>query len=134
MNPFDLPLLADENIHPRVVASLREGGAQITTVASCGLLGRSDAEVQAEATARGAAVLTHDSDFGKLAMAAGAHFVGILYLRPGHIDPAVVIGTLTTVQVQGLHLEVPFVLVVDRRGDRLRVRSRSLVRGEPAAE
>jgi predicted nuclease of predicted toxin-antitoxin system len=134
VSPLDFPLLADENIHPEVVRSLRERGVQITTVSSHGLVGRPDVDVLARATAGGAAVLTHDSDFGRLATAAGARFVGIIYLRPGHIDPATVVGGLTALEAQGLDVEPPFVLVVDRRGESVRVRLRSASRSEPVGE
>ncbi len=43
--PDRLPLLADENIHPEVVAGLRTRGHEVTTVVELGLAGRPDLEI-----------------------------------------------------------------------------------------
>ncbi len=42
MHPLDLPLLADENIHPDVVRFLREQRADIFSVTEEGLSGQDD--------------------------------------------------------------------------------------------
>lgn len=91
-----------------------------------GLAGRSDAELLALAHAEGRVVLTHDSDFGTLAIRAGAPLVGVIYLRPGHIDPDEVRQRLDAVAALAIDGTPPFVLVVERRGDRVRVRLRPL--------
>ena len=84
MKALDYPLLADENIHPDVIAFLRRAGLDVESVADEGLFGLPDAHVLLQATESGRVVLTHDSDFGGMAV-FGAKFVGIVYLRPGHI-------------------------------------------------
>ena len=39
-------------------------------------------------------IVTHDSDFGTLAVLGGEPVLGIIYLRPGHIDPTFTCDTL----------------------------------------
>ncbi len=66
MNLFDFPLLADENIHPDVVAYLRIEGFDINSIAEQGRFGLPDTNVLRQAFRAGRIVLTHDSDFGGL--------------------------------------------------------------------
>jgi predicted nuclease of predicted toxin-antitoxin system len=54
------------------------------------LIGRGDSEVLERATAQHRVVVTHDLAFGKVEIRGGASFVGIVYLRPGHISAAFV--------------------------------------------
>ena len=42
VKPLSLPLLADENVHPDVVASLWAQGRDVVTVADLGLVGAAD--------------------------------------------------------------------------------------------
>lgn len=82
MKPFEFPLLADENVHHAVVQVLRDEGNDIVTVRDEGLTGASDVAVLQRAVAQGRVILTHDSDFGTLALRSGEPFVGIIFLRP----------------------------------------------------
>jgi hypothetical protein len=70
-------------------------------------------------------VLTHDSDFGGLAL-MGAKFVGIIYLRPGHIRADFTIKTLEAIRESAPDVTPPFILVAERTGDRVRIRLRQL--------
>lgn len=94
MKPLELPLLADENIHPEVVAGLRKRGNDVRTAGDEGLLGSDDVVILRRAHAARRVVMTHDSDFGKLAIQAGEPYTGILFLRPGHISPEFVLSAL----------------------------------------
>ena len=85
MRPLEFPLLADENINPEVVLGLRALGKDVATAVGEGLCGRTDVEVLRLAHTQGRVVLTHDSDFGTLAIHAGEPVTGIIYLRPGNI-------------------------------------------------
>ena len=114
MNPFDFPLFADENIHPNVVSFLRESGFDITSIAEREEFGVDDEYVLLKASEEGRAVLTHDSDFGGLAL-FGAKFVGIIYLRPGHIRPEFTKQTLKAILKRNLEVNPPFILVAERR-------------------
>jgi predicted nuclease of predicted toxin-antitoxin system len=78
VKPSALPLLADENVHPEVVTSLRAQGRGVVTVVELGLIGAADIIVLRRAHADGRVVLTHDADFGALAVHAG---VGVMATR-----------------------------------------------------
>ncbi len=86
MKPLDFPLLADENVHPEVVAFLREEGCDILSVSEQKRFGLPDIEALRLARKSKRVVLTHDRDFGGLAVLNVRPFTGIVYLRPGHIN------------------------------------------------
>jgi predicted nuclease of predicted toxin-antitoxin system len=69
-------------------------------------------------------VVTHDRDFGSLAIRAGEPFSGIVYLRPGQFPPERVVETLAAIDTSSDGLEDPFLLVARRTGDTVRVRVR----------
>ncbi|MBT3313151.1 MAG: DUF5615 family PIN-like protein [Anaerolineae bacterium] len=124
MNPSDFPLFADENIHPDVVAYLRESGFDITSIAERGEFGVTDEYILLKASEGGRIVLTHDSDFGGLAL-FGTNFVGIIYLRPGHIRPEFTIQILKAIFERDLEVSPPFLLVAERRtSDTVKIRIR----------
>lgn len=119
-----LPLLvADMDIAAPVVHFLRDQGVDIVSAREEGWGGLTDSQILARAHAMGRFVLTHDSDFGTLAVHRGESITGILYLRPGGRPPSEVI-----VDVQALmEAEIdwmPPVIAVYRRG-RLRLRELS---------
>lgn len=97
MKALDFPLLADENVHPEVISFLRGRELDIESIAEQGKFGLSDDEVLKQATASDRVVLTHDSDFGGLAL-MGAKFIGVIYLRPGHIRANFTIETLEAIR------------------------------------
>jgi predicted nuclease of predicted toxin-antitoxin system len=74
---LDFPLLADENIHPDVIEFLRRGRLDVGSVSEQGKFGLPDSQILQHATEAGRVVLTHDSDFGGLAL-MGEKFVGII--------------------------------------------------------
>jgi predicted nuclease of predicted toxin-antitoxin system len=122
----DFPLLTDENIHPEIVKSLREGGADVLDVKESRLIGSSDLVLIRKAFQEGRVVLTHDSDFGQLAVAALEPVVGIIYLRPGHYDPVFTLDTVETLFDQVAEIQAPFILVAERTGDKVKIRLRRL--------
>jgi predicted nuclease of predicted toxin-antitoxin system len=132
VNPLDFPLIADENIHPDVVAGLRAQGRDITSCRELGLVGEPDPEVLRRAFAVGRVVLTHDADFGQLAVSGGQPYVGIIHVRPGHIVPTFTIETFSVLAATHIDVTVPFILVAERRGGLVRVRVRQAVEDEPA--
>lgn len=69
--------------------------------------------------------MTHDSDFGGLAL-MGAKFVGIIYLRPGHIQAKFTIQTLEAIRDNAPEVTPPFILVAERTGDTVQIRVRQL--------
>lgn len=123
--PLDYPLLTDENLHPSVVDGLRERGHDAVTVVEHGLAGRSDLDLIRTAREEGRVIVTHDSDFGTLAIRRGEPWSGIVYLRPGHISPEFVLGVLDGVAELDIDVEFPFLLVAARRGDDIKIRLRT---------
>jgi len=90
VRPLDFPLLTDENIAAGVVAGLR-AGCDVRPAEEERLIGRGgDSEVLERATALRRVVVTHDLAFGNVEIRGGASFVGLFYLRPGHISAAFV--------------------------------------------
>jgi predicted nuclease of predicted toxin-antitoxin system len=126
VNPLDFPLFADENVHPEVVRFLRKRGYDIQSVAEEGRFGQSDADVLRLAHAAGRVVLTHDSDFGTLAIAQGEPFTGIVYLRPGHIRPEFTVETLEAIAAQKHDVRSPFIVVAFHSEQTVRIRIRQL--------
>ena len=70
-------------------------------------------------------VLTHDSDFGGLAL-MGAQFIGIIYVRPGHIRTEFTTKTIEAVRDNAPEVTPPFILVAERTGDTVKIRVRQL--------
>lgn len=124
MKPLDFPLLADQNVQLAVVVALRERGRDVRTVDEEELATATDARILEHATLGGRVVLTHDSDFGALAIARRMPFVGLIRLRPGHIEVGFVLQMLDALDVSGIEVMPPFIVVVERRAGRVRVRVR----------
>ncbi len=125
MKALDFPLLADENVHPDVIEFLRKAGLNVESVSEQGKFGISDTQVLLQATQAGRVVLTHDSDFGGLAL-MGAQFIGIIYIRPGHIHADFTMKTLEAIRDNAPDVTPPFILVAERTGDTVKIRVRQL--------
>lgn len=125
MKVFDFPLLADENVHPDVIVFLREAGLDVQSISEQGKLGLPDTQVLQQATETGRVVLTHDSDFGGLAL-MGTQFIGIIYVRPGHIRANFTIKTLEAIRENAPDVQPPFILVAERTGDTVKIRVRQM--------
>lgn len=108
----DARWLTDENIHPDVVAHLRGRGLDVLDVRERGWHGRSDDELLEEAHRQGRVVLTHDGDFGTLALLGRHPVVGIVRIRPGHVRPQVTIESLDRLLGLDLDPSPPFLVVV----------------------
>ena len=126
MNLFDFPLLADENIHPDVIQYLREQGHDVLSVYEAGLVGKSDTSVLRIAQESGRVVISHDSDFGGIALAKNEPFTGIIFLRPGHISSNFTIQTLRTLAERQIDVQSPFIIVAARKLKTVRIRVRQL--------
>lgn len=120
----DYPFLTDENIHPLVVAMLRQEGINVWDVKEEQQQGASDTDLLHRAHGEGRIVLTHDSDFGALALAHNLAWTGIVYLRPGLQHVNIVLENLRILFAQRLRPHVPFILVIERKQDRLKIRLR----------
>jgi len=123
---FEFPFLTDENVHPEVVVFLREQGITVQTVSEIGLIGQPDTAVLQFAHQNQLVVLTHDSDFGTLAIARKQPIIGILFLRPGHILPEFTTATIESLITSEFEVEVPFIVTAVRKGIKVRTRVRYL--------
>jgi predicted nuclease of predicted toxin-antitoxin system len=121
---LEWPLLADENIDARVVQDLRSRGVDVSSVRENARCGLDDASVLALALAAGRVILTHDCDFGTLAIHRGERFVGIVYLRPGDLRPPIVLELLDSLGRIDADVSAPFVVVAERRGGETKIRLR----------
>lgn len=119
-------LLTDENIDAEVVAFLRTEGFDVSDVCEEGLRGTTDVVLMRRAVADGRIIVTHDADFGTLAVLAGEPLVGIVYLRPGHIDPDFTNQTLSALLTADPDVEPPFLVVAKRTGATVNIRVRQL--------
>jgi len=87
-------LLSDANVALKIVRFLRGEGVDVRSLSEEGLGGLDDEAILELARAERRFVLTHDRDFGRLAVADGVPLHGILYLRPGDRPPEPVIDEL----------------------------------------
>ena len=98
----------------------------VMSVYDLNLNGSPDEHILSAALSQNRVVLTHDSDFGTLAIAAGLPVVGIVYLRPEHILSEFTNATLRSLLQSTVDLIPPFVLVAVQKQNTLRIRVRSL--------
>jgi len=130
MNLFAFAFLADENINPEVVDGLRALGCDLVTVDELGLAAAPDDLILRRAQAGGRVVVTHDPDFGRLALQAETFAGGIVFVRPGHISSEIVLATLSSANNVAGDLSIPFILTAERKAKfGLRVRVRQLPGG-----
>lgn len=118
--------LADENVHPDVTVELREMGHDVLDIREAGLRGSTDAELLRIAAAENRVVITHDRDFGAMAIARSESFVGIVFLRPGHINPRFTMESLRSVFSANPDVRSPFIVVAKRMNDAVTIRIRNL--------
>ncbi len=122
----EFPLLTDENVDPDVVAGLRRLGFDVLDVAESGRTGASDVDLLRWATSQGRVVVSHDADFGTLAILQNEPLVGLVFLRPGHIDPQFTMATIQALLNTDPDVTPPFVLVAKRSADQVTIRVRVL--------
>ncbi|MFY7998653.1 MAG: DUF5615 family PIN-like protein [Candidatus Kapaibacteriota bacterium] len=126
MIPRSSKILADENIQSEVIEFLRLEGFDVLAAKEALPEGTSDAEILRQAFEERRIVLTHDRDFSTLAIAGQQRTFAILYVRPGHIQSAFTIETLRSFLAlpEDTALEPPYIIVVERAGDTLKIRVR----------
>ena len=122
----DFGLLTDQNLHPQVVAFLRATGFDILDVNAQGLQGTSDVDLLKRAVAENRLMVSHDADFGALAIMQGEPVVGLVYLRPGHIDPQFTIDSLQAILNADPDVTPPFSLVAKRTDGYVSIRIRQI--------
>jgi len=126
MHPFRFPILADENIHDDTVYYLCSKGLQVESIKERNLMGSTGQQIIELAVAEKKVILTHDADFGRIFYLAQAFQTGIIFLRPGHINPLFTQQTIQAILATELQAEVPFMLVAERTNDDIKIRLRNL--------
>lgn len=125
MKPLDFPLLSDETIAPDVVSGLRARGCDVRTAGEEQLIGSPDKAVLERAVGQNRVVVTHDLAFGKTTIRAGTPFLGIVYIRPGHIAADFVLAIVDALRAFTIDVQPPFIVVAERREAMIRVRVRT---------
>ena len=133
MRPLGFPLLADENIHPDVIMFLRENGCDIESIFDKSMQGATDRQILSYAYDTGKVVLTHDNDFGGLIIFQEQPYIGVIYLRPGHIQANFTIETLQAIQTKPIEVNPPFILVAEHSGNTIRMHIRHSISREESA-
>lgn len=117
--------LADENLNLSFTRKCSQLGIDIVHTSEIGLNGASDNSVLEYAMNNQRVVLTCDSDFARIVLTEQIKFVGIVYLRPNHIQAEHHLETLKHIISQRLNFVTPFILVAERYNDVIRIRLRN---------
>jgi len=121
MKISSLKFLTDENISPRIVTFLRKKGIDVVDVKEKGWHGNEDKYLMEIANKEKRFILTHDTDFGTLAINEGVPCYGIIYMRLRNLKVSNVINILEKLLVVDKDIPEGSVIVV---GDtRLRIRT-----------
>lgn len=117
--------LADEIIDPEVVARLKEWGFDVVSASEMKLEGNPDSDILSRAYREGRVILTHDRDFGKLAIGSRRPFFGVVYIRLGHMSSEKTLEILEVVFESAMDVTSPFMVVGQRIPEGIQVRTRS---------
>ena len=126
MHPLHFAVLADENIHETVVHFLRSQNVIIESIKEKRLQGATDNQIIRLAEQENKIILTHDADFGRIMHLTPGLKTGIIFLRPGHLDFTIDIQTIKGILNTEIDVEIPFILVVERTNNDIKIRLRSL--------
>ncbi len=119
-----LKILTDENISPRVVSFLRQQGINVIDTKEEKWHGKNDEYLLEKAFADKRFILTHDSDFGTLAVKEGKNYYGIIYLRMKLPKVQNVIRALEKLLSLNIELYPGNLIVVDNARVRIRLPER----------
>lgn len=115
-----IKILTDENISPKVVRSLRELGYDVLDIKEQQLYGKNDEAILNIALQEQRFILTHDADFGTLAINEGKEYYGILYIRLKNLKPSDVIRACETVLQMDIEVFPGTIVVVEETKIRIR--------------
>ncbi|QTA91258.1 DUF5615 family PIN-like protein [Desulfonema magnum] len=121
-----LKMLADENISPRVVSFLREKGTDVADAKERKWHGREDEYLLEKAYSESRFILTHDSEFGTLAINEGKKCYGIIYLRLRNSKVPNVIRALGNLLSLETEFQAGSLIVVDNARIRIRLPEKTL--------
>jgi predicted nuclease of predicted toxin-antitoxin system len=115
-----IKILTDENISPKVVTFLREVGIDVRDVKEELWHGRPDEQLLQIAYQEDRFVLTHDADFGALAIYQENACYGILYLRLRNVRPATIIQILAGLIQKDVEVTPFTIWVIEEKRVRIR--------------
>ena len=121
MKISSLKFLTDENISPRIVTFLRKKGIDVVDVKEKGWHGNEDKYLMEIANKGKRFILTHDTDFGTLAINEGVPCYGIIYMRLRNLKVSNVINILEKLLMVDKDIPEGSVIVVEDA--RLRIRT-----------
>ena len=121
MKISSLKLLTDENVSPRIVSFLRKKGIDVVDVKERGWHGNEDKYLMEIANKGKRFILTHDTDFGTLAINEGVPCYGIIYMRLRNLKVSNVINILEKLLMVDKDIPEGSVIVVE--DTRLRIRT-----------
>ena len=127
MTLSEFKLLTDENIDLSISEYLRSQGFDVFAVKRSELQGKADIDIHAFAMSQNRVILTHDTDFSEIVYKNKTAFIGLIYLQPGHIQPAFTIQTLAGVLSQNMEVQSPFIIVAENKGTTIKIRVRNNV-------
>lgn len=113
-------LLTDENISPKVVAYLQRMGFDVLDTKEKLWHGTEDEELIHRAYQEQRFILTHDSDFGTLAISQGIPCYGILYLRLNNLKSTNVVRTFESMLQQDIEIRPHTIWVIEEKRIRIR--------------
>jgi predicted nuclease of predicted toxin-antitoxin system len=123
----DFKILADENLHRKFVAWLREQGYDVKFVREePDLIGSKDRDLIPIAYEESRIIITQDNDFGQIVFTSEVDFIGIIYLRPGHFPGERHIQTFKSVIDQNYDFTPRFILTAENKVDSVKIRIRQL--------
>ena len=120
MKIHDVKILSDENISQKVVTFLKQQSIDVLDVKEQMWHGKEDEDLLEIAFLQKRFVLTHDSDFGTLAIHRGKRCFGIIYLRLKSLHPQNVIKACGRLFNLDLSISPGTILIVEE--NRIRVR------------
>ena len=115
-----LKILTDENISPKVVKCFRELGYDVLDIKEEHWYGKNDDEILNIAFQEQRFILTHDSDFGTLAINEGKTCYGIFYLRLSNLKPADVVRICKSVLKMDIEVSQGTIIVIEEKKIRVR--------------
>ncbi|MCB0594989.1 MAG: DUF5615 family PIN-like protein [Lewinellaceae bacterium] len=122
----EFQFLTDENIDEEVADFLRNEGFDVFDIKEEGLFRMPDKDILKLAFEQRRVVISQDSDFGTLIFRDEVSFFGVIYLRPGHYSPEVHIQTLRVLLSTNIEYSIPFILVGENEGGKIKFRLRKL--------
>ena len=116
--------LTDENISGELSNYLKNVSLHTQTIWDAGLGGSTDLEILGFSQRNQLVIVTQDSDFGTLIYTDKIKFVGIIYLRPGHLSTDFHTNTIKAIINERFDLNPPFILVAENNGKKIKMRLR----------